>query len=128
MLEAYYGGVLFGNSSGATAREVATLGLDAEIGGGVEKAQNPERGKYLATAFLLNSDKRWYDELILSLKNDYAKQQQNYPKTLTDMYGLMVAFEPTRATAVSEGRNEGMNFGSVADKPITRVDRDCLII
>ena len=40
------------------------------------------------------------------------------------MYGLMVAFEPTRATAVSEGRNEGMNFGNVADEPGTGGGRD----
>ena len=32
------------------------------------------------------------------------------------MYGLMVAFEPTRVTPVSGGRKEGMNFGKVAVK------------
>ena len=37
VLEAYNGGVLIGNSLGATTREMATLGLDAEIGGDVEK-------------------------------------------------------------------------------------------
>ena len=40
------------------------------------------------------------------------------------MYGLMVASEPTRATEVSRGRNEGMNFGNVAEKPGTRGDGD----
>ena len=37
VLEAYNGGILFENSPGATAREIATLGLDAKIGGDVEK-------------------------------------------------------------------------------------------
>ena len=87
VLEAYNGGLLFGNSPGATAGEIATLGLDAEIGADVEKAQVSARGKYLATAFLLSSG-----ELIVSLKNDYTKQQKNYPTTLTDMSRLMVAF------------------------------------
>ena len=32
------GGVLFGNSLGATAREIALLGLNADITGDVEKA------------------------------------------------------------------------------------------
>ena len=105
MLGAYNGGVLFGNSPGATAREIATLELNAAVEGDVEKAQASARGKYLATVFLLTSDRCRYGELILRLKNDYAKQQKNYPKTLTDMYGLMVAFEPTRPTAVSGGRN-----------------------
>ena len=45
VLEAYNGGVLFGNSPGATAREITTLGLDAEIKGDVEKAQASARGK-----------------------------------------------------------------------------------
>ena len=39
---------------------------------------------------------------------------KNYHKTLTDMYGLMVAFDPTRSTVVSGGRNKGMNFRNVA--------------
>ena len=73
MLEAYNGGVLFGNSPGATAREIVMLGLNAETKGDVEKAQVSARGKYLATVFLLSSDRRQYGELILSLKKDYTK-------------------------------------------------------
>ena len=38
VLEAYYRGVLFRNSQEATAREIATLGLEAEIGEDVEKS------------------------------------------------------------------------------------------
>ena len=76
VMEAYNGEVLFVNSPGDTAQEIAMLGLDAETDGDVEKAQVSARGKYLATAFLLSSDRRRYGELILSLKNDYAKQQQ----------------------------------------------------
>ena len=67
------------------------------------------------TAFLLSSDRRWYGELVLLFKNDYTKQQRNYPKTLTDMYRLMVAFETTRETPVSGRRNEGMNFRNVVN-------------
>ena len=68
----------------------------------------------MATAFLLSSDRRWYGELILSLNNEYTKQQKNYHKTLTDMYMLMVEFEPTRPSLVSRGWNEGMIFWNVA--------------
>ena len=82
------------------------------------------RGKYLATAFLLRSDRHWYGEIIISLKNDYAKHQNNYPKTLTYLYGLMVAFEPTRSTLVSGGRNKVMNLGNVAVEPGTGGYRD----
>ena len=68
VLEAYNRDVLFGNIPGATAQEIAMLVLDVDIEGDVEKAHVSESGKYLATAFLLSSDRRWYSELILSLK------------------------------------------------------------
>ena len=51
VLEAYNGGVLFGNSPGAMAREIAMLGLTAETIGDVKNVQVAARGKYLATAF-----------------------------------------------------------------------------
>ena len=88
MLEAYDGGVLLRNSLGATAREIAIMGMNVETKGNVEKAQVLARGEYLETAFLLSLDRRRYRELILSLKNDNAKQQRNYPRTLINMYGL----------------------------------------
>ena len=56
------------------------LGLNAETKGDVEKAHVSAKGKYLATAFLLRSDRRQYGELIPSLKKDNAKQQKNTPK------------------------------------------------
>ena len=106
VLEAYNGGFLFVNSSGATARKIKLLGLDAESADSVENAHTSARGKYLATAFLLSLDRRRYGELILSWKKGYAKQQLNYPKTLTDMYELMVAFDSTRETPVAGGATE----------------------
>ena len=63
------------------------------------------RGEYLATAFLLSSDRCQYGELILSLKNDYAKHHRNDLRTLTNMYGIMVVLDPTMATPVAVGRN-----------------------
>ena len=113
VLEAYNGGVLFHNSPVATVGEVKVLVLDAKSADDMEKAQTSARGKYLDIAFLVRSDRRRYGELVLSLKNDYSKQQHNYPNTLTDMYRLMMAFDPTRATPVAGGRNEGMNFRNV---------------
>ena len=124
VLEAYNWGFLFEKSPGSTEQEIATLGLDAEIRGDVEKAQVSARGKYLATAFSIRSNMRLYKELILSLKNEYTKHQKNYPKYLTDMNGLMVMFELTRLILMSRGRNEGMNFGNVTVKPRTGGDGD----
>ena len=79
----------------------------------MEKSQIPARGKYLESALLLILDRRRCGKLILSLENDYSKQQRNYQITFTHMYRLMVAFEPTRATPVAGGSNEGQNVGNV---------------
>ena len=40
------------------------------------------------------------------------------------MYGLLVAFDPTRETLVSRGRNEGLNFVNVAVESEIAGDRD----
>ena len=73
VFEVYNRGVLFGNRPEATAQDIAILGLNAETKGDVEKTQVLARGKYLTTTFLLSSYMRRYGELILSLKNYYAK-------------------------------------------------------
>ena len=80
----------------------------------MEKVQTLERGKYLATVFLLSSEMRRYGELIMALKKNYAKQQGNYPKTLVDMYGMMVEFDPKSSAVVTRGHNERLIFRNVA--------------
>ena len=75
----------------------------------------------MATAVFLRSDRRRYSKLILSLNNYYKNHQKKYPKTLTDIYGLMVTVESTRPKSVSRGRNKDMHFGNVAVKPRTGV-------
>ena len=87
VLEAYSRGVLFENSLGGTAREIATLGLDADIEANVGKSQVSERGKYLAAAFLLSSDRRRYGDMILSLNNYYSEQRNKHPKLLQGCKG-----------------------------------------
>ena len=60
VLEVYNKRILFGNSPGDTAREIAMLGLNAETKGDVEKAQVSARRKYFATVFILSLDRRRY--------------------------------------------------------------------
>ena len=122
--EVYNGGGICGNITGATAREITILGLNTETEGDVEKAHILARRKYLVTAFLLSLDRRQYMELILSRKNYYAKQKSNCPRTLTNIYGLMVAFEPTRSTPVARGRNPGLDLGPVVANSETTGDGD----
>ena len=44
--------------------------------------------------------------------------------TLTDMYGLIVAFDTTRVTPVAGGRNKDLNVGNVVAKSEVTGDRD----
>ena len=74
LFEAYNGLTLFQNIPGETAREIKLLGMDADSKYGVEKARTLARVKYIATAFLLISDRRQYREWKLDLKNCYTKQ------------------------------------------------------
>ena len=113
MLEAYNEEVLFGNSPGATVQEIALLGLNDETAVDTEKVQILVRGKYLETAFLLSLDRTQYGELNLSFKDNYAKQHKNYPRISTNVYRLIVAFDPMGVTPVAGGCNEGLNFGNV---------------
>ena len=68
-MEAYKEGVVFGNSLGDTAQDIAMLGLNVETEGDVKKLQVSARGKYLAILFLISLDRRQCRELILLLKN-----------------------------------------------------------
>ena len=68
------GGVVFVNILVATARNITLLRLNTESADNMYKAQISVRGRYMATAFLLSSDRRRYGDLILSLKTNYTKQ------------------------------------------------------
>ena len=100
------------------------LKLNAETKGNVEKTQISARGEYMETVFFLSLDRRRHGELIISLMKDYYKQQRKYPINITTMYGLMVEFEPTKATPVAGGRNEVPNFRNVVANSETIGDGD----
>jgi hypothetical protein len=64
------------------------VGLTTEVGKVVAHTEAKE--KYLAVAFLSASDKSRYGKLFEDLENDFTKGTNNYPKTLTSAYNLMV--------------------------------------
>lgn len=57
--------------------------IDAE-----EKSEARER--YLACAFLFGSDRNRYGRLLEDIENDYTQGRDNYPKTVTAAYNLIV--------------------------------------
>ena len=44
---------------------------------------------YLACAFVINSDLRWYGRLIEELENDYTKGNDNYPRNMVKAYQFL---------------------------------------
>ena len=79
----------------------------------IESAANE---RYLATAFLLSSDRIWFAGLITSLQNDYSKGINNYPKTLTDAVGIMSDYkrDPNTLPQKMDG-SDGMNYTNIGD-------------
>ena len=46
--------------------------------------------RYLAVAFLLGSDRSRYGKLIENLENEFLQGRNNYPKTVTSAYNLLI--------------------------------------
>ena len=56
------------------------------------------RSKYLALVLLENSDKHRYGKLIMEIKNDYCKGQDDYPDTITAAYNLLINYKSFKST------------------------------
>ena len=48
---------------------------------------------YLALAFLMGSDRSWFGHLLEKLENDFTAGNDNYPKTLTNTYNMLLEWK-----------------------------------
>ena len=48
---------------------------------------------YLALAFLMGSNQNCYGRLLEKLENDFTTGNNNYPKTLTDAYNMLLEWK-----------------------------------
>jgi hypothetical protein len=90
-----YGGDV-GIDAAAINAELVEVGVvDVGLATEVERlaAQAQAKEKYLAVAFLNASDNSRYGKLLEDLENDFTKGTNNYPKTLTSAYNLMVNYK-----------------------------------
>lgn len=81
--------------------------------------------EYLAVAYLSATNYDRYGDLLKDLENDYVKGHNNYPKTVTDAYGLVVNYKPTgrrRATKPSQGTS-GVSFVSDGNEDASHKDK-----
>jgi hypothetical protein len=70
---------------------------------------------YLATAFVLGSDRGRYGKLLENLENDYLQGRNSYPKTVTAAFNLLTNWKQdprnlVRSVGVS---NDGVSFTNV---------------
>jgi hypothetical protein len=90
------------------------LGLTMSTASTVEAtaAGNVAQESYLASAFLLASDRTRYGKLLEDLENDYLQGRDNYPKTLTGAYNLLVNWKqnPNHFLRFTGPSNDGVAF------------------
>jgi hypothetical protein len=91
----YYRGCLIKDILASDGKDLDTATTEE-----LERAGEIAQEQYLATAFLLGSDRTPYGQLTVDLENDYTLGKDNYPKTVTEAYNrlLRTTGNKTRAT------------------------------
>ena len=75
------------------------------------KARIRAKNKALAIAFLKRSDKARYGQLLTDLKKQHSRGTDQYPKTVTEAYNLLVSYKKTENNrTVRHGGNNRNNI------------------
>jgi hypothetical protein len=75
----------------------------------------------LATAFVLQCDRRCYGKLLEELENDFTKGHSNYPQDMVKAYQLLNEYKQWRPT-LSIPKSEGVAFAQKAGKQESNKD------
>ena len=67
---------------------------------------------YLALAFLMGSDRNRYGRLLEKLENDFTAGNDNYPKTLTDAYNMLLEWKDDPRLLIRMAGNDGISFAT----------------
>ena len=65
---------------------------------------------YLALAFLMGSDRTRFGRLLEKLENDFTAGHDNYPKTLTDAYNMLLEWKDDPRLLMRMAGNDGISF------------------
>jgi hypothetical protein len=60
----------------------------------VDERAKSSRNRYIGMIFLAKSDRRRYGILWADLENQFARGNNQYPKELTEAYGMLVNYKP----------------------------------
>ena len=66
--------------------------------------------RYLALAFLMGSDRSRFGRLLEKLENDFTAGNDNYPKTLTDAYNMLLEWKDDPRLLMRMAGNDGISF------------------
>ena len=69
---------------------------------------------YLALAFLMGSNRNRYGRLLEKLENDFTAGNDNYPKTLTDAYNMLLEWKDDPRLLICMAGNDGISFATNA--------------
>ena len=75
---------------GLIGERLTKMGMDRDNTDDVElmTATDETKEAYMAVAFLMNSDRRQFRNLLVELENNYLKGSDEYPRTMTSMYNI----------------------------------------
>jgi Zinc knuckle len=79
--------------------------------------QTVAKEQFLATSFLLNSDRSRYGRLIEDIENAFIQGQNRYPATITGAYNLLVNWkqDPRNFIQSVSPMNDGVSFTTAGD-------------
>ena len=79
---------------------------------------------YLALAFLMGSDRSRFGRLLEKLENDFTAGNDNYPKTLTDAYNMLLEWKDDPLLLMRMAGNDGISFTTNTIEPNDEQDID----
>ena len=77
-----------------------------------EAAETEGTQWYLALAFLMGSDHSRFGRLLEKLENDFTAGNDNYPKTLTDAYNMLLEWKDDPRLLMRMAGNDGISFAT----------------
>ena len=79
---------------------------------------------YLALAFLMGSDRSRFGRLLEKLENHFTAGNDNYPKTLTDAYNMLLEWKDDPRLLMRMAGNDGISFTTNTIEPNDEQDID----
>ena len=88
------------------------INIDKATDAQEEAAETEATQWYLALAFLMGSDQSWFGRLLEKLENDFTTGNDNYPKTLTDAYNMLLEWKDNPRLLIRMAGNNGISFAT----------------